>query len=119
MSSLSILFTSDSEIHKLNKEYRGKDKPTDVLSFSHIEGLEPNPWDESLGELVISLDTAKMQAKKYKVTLSQELVRLLVHGVLHLFGYDHENVPKSTAQKMRRLETKIRSSLKPGTLIVR
>ncbi|MBN8548537.1 MAG: rRNA maturation RNase YbeY [Deltaproteobacteria bacterium] len=101
--SLSLLFTDDTEIHVLNREYRGKDKPTDVLSFSQLEGGNKIP-SPSLGDLVISLDTTLKQSKKYRVTLSRELLRLLVHGTLHLFGYDHEKVPAAEAAKMRRLE---------------
>ena len=117
INTIAVLFTDDSEIHSLNKEFRDKDKATDVLSFSHIEGLKPKPWDCSLGELVISLDTAIVQAKRYKVTVSNELIRLLVHGTLHLLGYDHENVSKNTAQKMRRLETKIRRNIALKALV--
>lgn len=117
IDTVSILLTNDKEIHKLNKEYRGKDKPTDVLSFSHIEGLEPEPWDTSLGELVISLDTTAKQSKEYKVSFSEELTRLIVHGILHLFGYDHEGVSKAKAQKMRRLEERLRLLLPRQTLV--
>jgi probable rRNA maturation factor len=109
-SSLSILFTTDREIHRLNKEFRGKDKPTDVLSFSLTEGMNGIP-SHSLGDLVISLDTAAVQAKKYRVTFDQEILRLIVHGILHLMGYDHEKVAKSVAAKMRRIEEKIYFSM--------
>lgn len=101
--SLSLLFTDDQEIHRLNREYRGKDKPTDVLSFSQLEGANKIP-SPSLGDLVISLDTAKKQAKKYHVSFEREVLRLLVHGILHLFGYDHEKVSKVEAARMRRTE---------------
>lgn len=103
---LSVLFTDDQEIHTLNREFRGKDKPTDVLSFSLIEGGKAQ-ISPSLGDLVISIDTAARQAKTYKVTLSQEILRLMIHGTLHLFGYDHEKVPKKEAAKMRRREQTI------------
>ncbi len=114
---ISLLFTTDGEIQELNREYRGKDKPTDVLSFSHIEGLKPQIWDNSLGEVVISLDTTALQAKKYSVSLSTELTRLLVHGVLHLIGYDHEKVSKSKAEKMRRTESKLQKGLPKPSLV--
>lgn len=106
MNEISILFTTDKKIHKLNKAYRNKDKPTDVLSFSQIEGIK-NFFSFSLGDLVISLDTAKKQAKEYKNTFNQEILRLLIHGMLHLIGYDHENVTANEAAKMRRLEKKL------------
>ena len=107
-SSLSLLFTNDHEIQELNRDFRGKDKATDVLSFSQLEGRNRIP-SPSLGDLVISLDTALKQSKKYRVTLDREVLRLLVHGTLHLFGYDHEKVPKAIAARMRRLERSIMS----------
>lgn len=103
---LTVVFTNDSEIHKLNKKYRAKDKATDVLSFSHIEN-GVSAWEKGLGEIIISLDTTKKQAKEYKVTVQQELLRLLIHGTLHLFGYDHEKVSAKEASRMRNLEKKL------------
>lgn len=102
---LSILITDDSEIQKLNKQYRDKDKPTDVLSFSMIEGLDdPQPV---LGDIVISLETAERQAQEYQVNLYQELLRLLIHGILHLVGFEHENVSEQVAQEMKDTEDKL------------
>lgn len=105
VTEISILFTDDKEIQVLNRDFRGKDKPTDVLSFSQREGRHPSPT--MLGDLVISIDTAKKQAKKYEVTFLAEIRRLLIHGTLHLLGFDHENVSKAQAQRMRRLEAKL------------
>lgn len=102
---LSILITDDSEIQKLNKQYRDKDKPTDVLSFSMIEGLDdPQPI---LGDIVISFETAERQAQEYQVNLYQELLRLLIHGILHLVGFEHENVSEQVAQEMKDTEDKL------------
>jgi probable rRNA maturation factor len=101
VNELSVLFTSDAEIRKLNHLFRQKDKPTDVLSFSQQEGVHGG---SVLGDLVISLDTAKRQAKEYGVTLNQEVLRLIVHGLLHLYGYDHENVSKQRASDMYRAQ---------------
>lgn len=109
-SEISILFCDDKEIHQLNLEYRNKDKPTDVLSFPTSEGMAI-PGVTSLGDLVISLETAKKQAPKFKNTYEEEVVRLLIHGILHLCGYDHEGVSKSEGEKMRRLERKIFSEI--------
>jgi probable rRNA maturation factor len=100
-SEISILFCDDSEIQRLNRDYRGKDKPTDVLSFSAIENGREFLLGASLGDLVISIPTTIRQAKKYKVSAALELLRLLIHGTLHLFGYDHEKVAKGIAEKMR------------------
>jgi probable rRNA maturation factor len=87
---LQMVLTSDRTIRLINKEYRGLDKPTDVVSLSYFD--EPAfPGKEDLtGEIIISVDTARRQAKEHKKTLKQELQFLFVHGVLHVFGYDHE-----------------------------
>ena len=80
---ISLLITNDETIHQLNKEYRQKDKPTDVLSF-------PMEDDIMLGDIVISLDTAKNQALEREIGLEREIAFLFIHGLLHLLGYDHE-----------------------------
>jgi probable rRNA maturation factor len=84
---LSIALVSDAQIKRLNKLYRNKDKPTDVLSFPIGEKVED--W-LILGDIVISVDTAKRQAQELGHSLEEELKRLLVHGLVHLLGYDHE-----------------------------
>ena len=84
---LSNAIVSDAQIKRLNKLYRNKDKPTDVLSFPIGEKVED--W-LILGDIVISVDTAKRQAKELGHSLEEELKRLLVHGLVHLLGYDHE-----------------------------
>ena len=104
---LSILFCDDVFIQALNRDYRGKDKPTDVLSFSAIEEQGRFLVGDSLGDLVISLPTAAVQAKRYRVSLEREILRLAIHGMLHLFGYDHEKVPAAVAQRMRRQERRL------------
>ena len=99
---VSVLFVDDPRIGELNLEYRGKEKPTDVLSFSQLEGAGPS--SDFLGDIVISLDRALAQAKERKLTLSEELSRLVIHGLLHLSGFDHEGVTAVEANRMRRLE---------------
>jgi len=84
---LSIVLVSDPQIKRLNKLYRNKDKPTDVLSFPI--GEKVNGW-LILGDIVISVDTAKRQAQELGHSLEEEIKRLLVHGLVHLLGYDHE-----------------------------
>ncbi|TDQ41735.1 rRNA maturation RNase YbeY [Aureibacillus halotolerans] len=93
---LSVTLTDDETIHELNKTYRGKDQPTDVLSFAMQESAEEEPWFEEakdvptmLGDIVISVETAKRQAKEYGHSDLRELCFLAVHGFLHLIGYDH------------------------------
>ena len=80
---ISLLITNDETIHLLNKEYRQKDKPTDVLSF-------PMEDEAMLGDIVISLDTAKNQALERDINVDREVAFLFIHGLLHLLGYDHE-----------------------------
>jgi len=100
-SSISVLLTNDTEMRKLNEKYRAKDKSTDVLSFSMREGQDfPKIEKENLGDIVISLDYAEKQAKEFEVSLEQELKRLLVHGCLHLLGYEHEDVSEDKAKEM-------------------
>lgn len=89
---LSVLLTDDAFIQTLNEAHRGKDRPTDVLSFAQNEGEGmPTPLDHGLlGDVVISLDTAERQARGRKHSLVDEVSFLLAHGILHLLGYDHQ-----------------------------
>ncbi len=86
-----MLLTGDEEIRTLNRDYRGIDSPTDVLSFSQNEGEDFGASeDESpLGDVVISIETARRQAQEQDRSLEEEVDTLLVHGLLHLLGYDH------------------------------
>ncbi len=101
---VSIALVSDKTIHKLNKLYRGEDKPTDVLSFTYNEG-------GLLGEILISIDTAKRQAKQLGHTLEDEITRLMVHGLVHLLGYDHE-AGQAEKKVFEALEQKLMENLK-------
>jgi len=87
---LSILLTDDREIRKLNRNYRGIDRPTDVLSFALREGRGARFAGEQLGDVVLSLTTAKRQAKEAERPLLDEITMLLAHGLLHLLGRDHD-----------------------------
>ena len=78
----------DGAIHALNRDYRGKDKPTDVLAFSQQEGEHGGLHPELLGDIVISVETAARQAK---TSLEEELLTLASHGLCHLLGYDHND----------------------------
>ena len=95
-SEVSITLTDDKTIHELNRDYRGIDRPTDVLSFAFRESDEPeiisDDIDEAidtLGDIIISVERAKNQAEDYGHSLRREIVFLTVHGMLHLLGYDH------------------------------
>jgi len=83
---VTVVLATDDAIRKLNRAYRGKDRPTDVLSFDIGSGLDQG---EPFGDVVVSVETARRQAREYEAPLQTEIVRLLVHGTLHLCGYDH------------------------------
>jgi probable rRNA maturation factor len=92
-TEVSVLFTDDEFIRSLNNKYRGIDKPTDVLSFSLQEGAVKSPeveGDKLLGDIIISVETAQRQADTLNHSREKELTVLLIHGLLHLIGYDHE-----------------------------
>lgn len=96
-SEVSILLTDDEGITNLNREYLGKDRPTDVLSFYQAE--EPRERGDVLGDVVISVETAKRQAEERKKSLGEELDLLVAHGILHLLGYT--DYTEETARRMQ------------------
>lgn len=106
-SELSLLLTDDLEIAELNEHYRGKVGPTDVLSFAMQEGEGAEHAVGVLGDVVISVETALRQSQEQGVSFEDEFLRLLIHGFLHLLGYDHENVSDSVAAKMRKREEEL------------
>lgn len=97
---------------RLNRLHRALNKPTDVLSFPIYErrGDIPDDRVSLLGDIVINLDAAKRQSSLYGLTLHGEVRRLLIHGFLHLLGYDHERNP-SQQERMRRQESELRNAL--------
>jgi len=112
-AELGILFVGDQRMRGLNRKYRGKDRTTDVLAFAmreaftlHASRLTP----DMLGDVVISVPTAWRQAKEGQRSLDEELTVLLIHGILHLCGYDHERSDKE-ARRMHRRERMILRSL--------
>jgi probable rRNA maturation factor len=94
---LSLRLTDDPEIQQLNRDFRHQDQPTDVLAFAALEGELPLPEDSDeplyLGDIVISLDTAQVQAMEQGHSLETELGWLATHGLLHLLGWDHPDDP--------------------------
>lgn len=117
---LSLVLCDDAMIHQLNRDYRGKDSPTDVLSFSQREGELADQDDPVLGDVVISVETASRQMVEQNHDLESELVVLLVHGILHLLGYDHETA--EDAGRMATAEAELLESLNrdsPPGLIAR
>ncbi len=103
---VSVLLTDDGEIHALNRDYREKDKPTDVLAFALDEAGGPAG---PLGDVIISVERAEAQARSRRVTLASELELLAVHGTLHLLGYDHAEPDE--AERMRARTRSIRRRL--------
>ncbi|MDQ6823728.1 MAG: rRNA maturation RNase YbeY [Candidatus Eremiobacteraeota bacterium] len=89
-SALSLSLVSDRTIRSLNRAHRGNDKPTDVLSFPLATVDDPVPHERLLGDVVISVDTARRQAAGYDAGIQDEVHRLLIHGILHVLGHDHE-----------------------------
>ena len=100
-SSATIAFVSDKRIRELNRQFRGIDKATDVLSF-------PAEEESHLGDVAVSVETAATQAKENGLTLEQEIAQLILHGLLHLSGFDHE----TDNGEMNRLELRLRRKLK-------
>ena len=97
-AELSILLVGDEEMRDINLRYRGKDRPTDVISFAMGEGEFGDLNEYMLGDIIISLATAGRQAAERGVTVREELDFLLIHGILHLCGYDHE---KSEQERLK------------------
>ena len=106
----SLLFTSDAEVQVLNREWRAKDKPTNVLSFPMIERedllvLAPDGPPEMLGDIALAYETCAREAADKGVRLEHHAAHLIVHGLLHLAGLDHE-ISAEDATEMEALETK-------------
>lgn len=101
---VSITFVDIDEIHKLNKEFRNVDRPTDVLSFPMDEDFSIEGVDTMLGDIVISMDIAKDQAKDFGHSLDREIMYLTAHSMLHLLGYDHMDEAEKTEMRAREKE---------------
>ncbi len=119
-ADLSIVITDDAGIREVNRAWRGKDKATDVLSFSQLEDASApglvavGPDTEALGDVVISAETAARQAPRFGNSFEQEIERLLVHGVLHLLGHDHVHGGPQ-ARRMQREEARLLGVLRRAT----
>lgn len=108
-ATLTITFIRDRAMRRLNRDYRGFDKPTDVLSFAYHESEEA-PFDyekRHIGDVVISVETAERYARELGLSFDREIELLVIHGALHLAGYDHE----TDNGEMNRLERKLRKEL--------
>lgn len=101
-AELSLLFTDDAHIQTLNREWRGKDKPTNVLSFPAFEVAPGDPLPPMLGDIALALETISSEAALDDKPFEHHLTHLIVHGLLHLLGYDHET--EEEAEEMEALE---------------
>ena len=111
-ADLTLTFADDKHVHDLNRDYRGIDKPTDVLSFAMCDGGDERDEGEELvlGDVIISVDRAAVQSRRFKRTVDREILKLVAHGVLHLLGYDHPT--DARLAEMRRIENRhVRSAV--------
>jgi len=99
---LTLILADSACLRRLNKKYRNIDKVTDVISFAMLEGDAPPVADANLGDIYISLPRTRRQAREYRVSFEEELKRLMIHGLLHLLGYDH--IKPGQAVRMRKKE---------------
>jgi len=107
-SELSVVFCDDARIQELNAQWRGKDKPTNVLSFPAFE-LEEDVQPPMLGDIVMAAETVLREAELENKPLENHICHLLVHGLLHLLGYDHES--DEEAEEMEALERRVLARL--------
>ena len=109
--AVNIVLVDDREIRRLNRRYRGKDKPTDVLSFSYLDGGAA-PADGTVGDVFVSHQTLARDARRLRVKASHLALRIVVHGMLHVIGYDHES--DADAARMERRERALLRRLLPA-----
>lgn len=113
---LSILVTDDAGIREINRDWLGKDRPTNVISFAMQEGEGAGVQPELLGDVVISAETAIRDAAEAGVPAEHELCFLLLHGMLHLLGYDHERGTPEDARRMEFRERELFALISTGLL---
>jgi len=106
-SELSVVLANDEQIREINRDYLQRDRPTNVISFAMQEGEDAGLQAGLLGDVVISVDTAARDAAEAEVSFESELYFLLLHGILHLLGYDHERGTDEEAALMEAKETEI------------
>lgn len=104
--NLSIAFVGPSRMRQLNKKYLGRNRTTDVLAFPEpkLNVKAPVSLSRNLGEVVVSLRDVKKNAKRYKVSFEQELVKITIHGILHLMGYEHEKSDQEAERMLKKQE---------------
>jgi len=114
---LSILIVDDRQIREINRDYLGKDRPTNVISFAMQEGEGEGIQPDLLGDVVISAETAARDAAEAGEAFESELYFLLLHGVLHLLGYDHERSTPADAKKMEAREREVFALIRQEFLV--
>jgi len=117
-AQLSILIVDDAAIQVINRDYLGKDRPTNVISFAMQEGEGEGVQPDLLGDVVISAETAAKDAAEAQVSFESELYFLLLHGVLHLLGYDHERGTQAEAKRMEEREREVFSVIREEFLTI-
>jgi probable rRNA maturation factor len=111
-ADVSVVFVNDAQIRDFNRTYLARDNATNVISFSMREGEFSDVNPSLLGDIVISVDTALRDAKREGIPLEDEVDYLLIHGILHLLGYDHERSGREAAQKMEKIQNDLFLRLK-------
>ena len=106
---LSIILAHDSFIQKYNLRYRGKDKPTNVLSFSAVDQPFKLKKGDNLGDIMIAFETIEKEAKEQDKSFKDHYIHIVIHGMLHLIGYDHQN--KKEAEEMEAIEIQVLKKL--------
>lgn len=116
-SELSVAIVGDRTMRILNRDYLDKDRPTNVISFSMQEGEYGTLNPDLLGDIVISADTAAREAEEGGISFWERLVFLLLHGILHLTGYDHERSGEAEARRMEAKEQELFAGLRQAGLV--
>jgi probable rRNA maturation factor len=117
-AQLSILIIDDAAIRDINRDYLGKDRPTNVISFAMQEGEGMGVQPELLGDVVISAETAARDAAEAQISFESEIYFLLLHGILHLLGYDHERGSPEDARRMEEKEREVFSLIREEFLTI-
>jgi len=116
-SELSVTVVGDRTMRRLNLEYRGLDRSTNVLSFPMGEGEFPDLNPQLLGDVVISADTASREAEEQGISFAERFLFLLLHGILHVSGYDHERTGEKEARRMERKQRELFNLMKSEGLL--
>jgi len=110
-TEVSISIVDDARIQELNRRYLGRDRPTNVLAFSMKEGELPFPHPQVLGDVIISVDTARRQSNRFGLSEMETVVLLMIHGILHLLGFEHEGTKKGARQMVLKQKEFLMKSL--------